>query len=171
MYLYHRRHGHYPQFGRKRGHIGAPIVTAAAPRRTRRLGVWRAPQTGEGVPGYTMEAGCGEMSLGIGRKRSDEPDQYEMEETLTPPPNSGEGRTTREPSVATAQEADGTIPALTKPNEVLPPYIPPPAPAVVADGGGLGKVASRQSQNSTSNRLSFPRAVTSTSRRSSRVET
>ncbi len=147
-------------------------MTTGATSRTRRRGVWRAEQPEEGLPGYTMEASGGEMSLGVGRKRSDEPEEYELAETLTNGPSNGEGRTSREPSVATAHEGDENTPtSATKPSEALPPYIPPPAPAVVADGGSLGRIASRQSQNSVANRLSFPRAITtSTGRRSSRVE-
>jgi hypothetical protein len=124
-----------------------------------------------------MEASGGEMSLGIGRKRSDEPEEYELAETLTTVRNSSEPRTTREDSVATAHDVEETPPppaaaaAAAKPSEPLPPYIPPPTPALVADGEGFTRVASRQSQHIPANRLSFPRAVTTTSRRSSRVET
>lgn len=171
MSLYRRRHGHYPRFGRKRGNIGASIVTTGATTRTRRQGVWRAQQPEEGLPGYTMEARGGEMSLGVGRKRSNEPEEYDLAETLPNVRSSGEGTTNRD-SVAAAHEADENTPsAATKLSEALPPYIPPPAPAVVADGGSLGRVASRQSQNSVANRLSFPRAIASTGRGLSRVET
>jgi hypothetical protein len=103
--------------------------------------------------------------LGVGRKRSDA-EEYEMEETvITPERTSGDEHRTRENSVATVQ-GEGTpitTPAVPKQTEPLPPYIPPPAPAVVADGNGLGRIASRQSQASV-NRHSFPRAITNSSR-------
>ena len=102
--------------------------------------------------------------MGVGRKRSDA-EEHEMEETVTPERTSGEERTTSENSVATVQ-GEGTpsaTAAAPKQAEPLPPYIPPPAPAVVADRNGLGRIASRQSQVSA-NRHSFPRAVTNSSR-------
>lgn len=121
-----------------------------------------------------MEASGGEMSLGVGRKRSEDPEEYELAETFTSELNSGEERrTTREESVSTAhgtEEFTPTSAGAKKSTEALPPYIPSPTPALVADGEGFGRVASRQSQRSIADRLSFPRAVTTASRRSSRVE-
>jgi hypothetical protein len=116
-----------------------------------------------------MEATGGELSLGVGRKRSDA-EEYEMEETVTTERTSGDERMARENSAATIQGEDAptATPAAPKPAESLPPYIPPPAPAVVADGNGLGRIGSRQSQSSVN--PSYPRAVTNSSRRSSRVE-
>ena len=171
MYFYRRKHGHYPRFGRKRGNISAPIIAPGTTARTRRRGVWRAQEPEEGLPGYTTEASGGELSLGVGRKRLNEAEEYELAVTLTTVRNSNEERTAREHSVATSHEGEETSSAVaTKSTEALPPYIPPPTPAVVADGGGLGRVASRQSQHSGANRLAFPRAITTTSRRPSRVE-
>ena len=172
IYFYHRRNGHYPRFGRKRGNISAPLVTPAVNTRSRRRGVWRAQQPEEGLPGYTMEATGGEMSLGVGRKRSDEAADYDLAGTGTTIRASGEGRATREHSVATVHDGEEIPPTAAPANisESLPPYIPPPTPALVADGDGFGRVSSRQSQNSIGNRLSFPRAITTTSRRSSRIE-
>lgn len=172
VYFYHRRNGHYPRFGRKRGNISAPLVTPAVNTRSRRRGVWRAQHPEEGLPGYTMEATGGEMSLGAGRKRSDEAADYNLADTSTTIRASGEGRTIREHSATTAHDGEERPPTAVPANisEPLPPYIPPPTPALVADRDGFGRIASRQSQNSIGSRLSFPRAVTTTSRRSSRIE-
>jgi len=178
MYLYRRKHGQYPTFARKRI-INEP--TPAAPQRSRRRGVWRPGQPDEGLPGYTMEAKDGEMSLGVGRKRTDD-EEYELEEHIDR--TSGEsgtqeeiGREVRQPSVASVGSArrDGRDLSprppngAVKPPETLPPYIPPPSPALLADSG-FGRVASRNSVSST--RSSFPRVQLPppSGRRGSRVE-
>jgi hypothetical protein len=106
----------------------------------------------------------------VGRKRSDA-EEYEMEENVTTERTSGDEHMTRENSAATVQGEDAptAAPVTSKPAELLPPYVPPPAPAVVADGNGLGRIGSRQSVSSV-NHLLYPRVITNSSRRSSRVE-
>jgi hypothetical protein len=178
MCLYRRKYGRYPTFAHKRI-INEP--TPAVPRRSRRLGVWRPGHPDEGLPGYTMEAKDGEMSLGVGRKRTDE-EEYEMEDHVER--TSGEsgtqeeiGREARQPSVASVGSARGDGEPLStrpsngagKPSETLPPYIPPPSPAFLADSG-FGRVGSRNSVSST-RRNSFPRVQlpAPSGRRGSRV--
>ena len=84
-----------------------------------RARVWRAEPHQAGLPNYTLEPTRGELSLGIGRKRSSE--EYELVETVTntSQPTRETGTTETEPSPAPRRDP-------------LPPYIPPPAQAVVA---------------------------------------
>lgn len=159
IYRYHRKHGRYPTFGRKR--IVNEPSSVSIPRRSRRRGVWRPIDPEEGLPGYTTEASVGELSLGTGIKIRDDA-EYELAESLGR--SSGETRDTRTPSLGasmTEVNPPGTPP--TRPAEVLPPYIPPPSPAFLAGGRSHGRRGSYQSQ---SRRTSFA----SVSRRSSRVE-
>ena len=142
IYLYHRKNGHCPSFGRKRVTNGHPPTNPAAPW-SRRRAVWRPGDQEEGLPGYTMEAKEGELSLGIGRKRGEEEEQ-ELSEAME--------RSIRETSQSrTGSTSTGSTEVTTPPSaEELPPYIPPPPPpAVLVKGGYLfGRVGSRQSVGS-----------------------
>lgn len=164
MYLYKRKHGHYPRLGQKQLIHEAPILPTVAPVRQRRPGVWRSSQAIDyGVPSYTVEAADGEMSLGMGRKLTDE-HFYEMAETP--------GEAERENADARSLRTQTSFATTAVPEEVpgdnrtesrrpslrdeeLPPYIPPPSPAIVADR--LGRSASFRSNGSGVNRLVYPR--------------
>ena len=179
MYIYRRKYGRYLTFGRK-SIINGP--TPVVPRRYRHRGVWRPGQSDEGLPGYTIEAKDGEMSLGVGRKRTDE-EEYELEDHVDR--TSGESgsqeeieREARHPSVASiasARDDGGERPStrVAMPPEMLPPYIPPPSPALLADSG-FGRIASRRNSASSMSgrRGSFPRIQlpSASSRRGSRAE-
>jgi hypothetical protein len=169
LWLYRRKHGHFPKFSRTPA-ISRPV--AANPNRRRQRGVWRATQE-EGLPGYTVQARGGELSLGTGRKRADEED-YEMTE-----PRSSDltDERTRENSVATVLETDEPPPVATeagdKAAEALPPYIPPPPPIPAVLAEAAYRVSSRQStssrrsiqtsgSSSSPRRLSLPRIVAAT---------
>ena len=134
--------------------------------------MWRSTQE-HGLPGYTVQAKIGELSLGTGRKRTDEED-YELSDRRNSDQTSLRTEShERQNSAATILELeepeDTTEVAaenVAKP-EALPPYIPPPAPAtsVVADTTGRrGSSSSRLSIRISGNgnpprRISFPRAV------------
>lgn len=140
IYLYHRKNGHCPSFGRKRATNDRRSTNAAAPW-SRRRAVWRPGDPEEGLPGYTMEAKDGELSLGIGRKRAEE--EQELSEAME--------RSIRETSQSrTGSSGTGFTEVTAPPSaEELPPYIPPPPPAVLVKGGYLfGKIGSRQSVGS-----------------------
>ena len=127
---YRQEHGHYPSIFNR-----SPVLEALAPsaplqpqlqqpapqrqqRRSRR--VWRAENAQNGAPTYTVQAGDGELSLGIGRKQSTE--EYELHEVNThSEPASGD---------TSEQNAERTP---SRPRDSLPPYIPPPQPAVTVD--------------------------------------
>jgi hypothetical protein len=112
----------------------------------RQRGVWRAEEPSLGLPSYTIQPTRGELSLGTGRKRSEE-EEYELAETVTnPEPASGE---TAEPSTTLREAvASQEVPqTAAKPPESLPPYIPP-EPDVVADGQSVSRIESHRSQNS-----------------------
>jgi hypothetical protein len=169
MYLYKRKHGHFPRIGNKQLIHEAPIPSPAPARTTRRRGVWRASQAiDNGVPSYTVEAKDGEMSLGMGRKITDE-NFYELSEMPGQTERSSmDARSLRtQTSFATTVVSDGRLsnvetrsehrrPSAPR-NEDLPPYIPPPSPAIVADR--LGRSASFRSNGSSVgvNRLVYPR--------------
>jgi len=166
MYLYKRKHGHFPRVGRK-PIIHEPPAVAPTPAQTRRRrGVWRSSQAvEEGVPGYTVEAMGGELSLGMGRKHTDE-EFYELAENPGQTESiSGDARSLRT-QISRAMtaviddvqsEARSEIRRPSTRDEELPPYIPPPSPAIVADRG-LGRSASFTSNGSGGvNRLVFPR--------------
>ena len=129
-----------------------------------------------------MEAKDGEMSLGVGRKRTDD-EENEVQEHVdrttgesTEPAEFGR-ETTRQPSltsVASASVEGGDVTSRpsnggAKHTEPLPPYIPPPSPALVASSR-FTRVGTRNSVSST-RRASFPRVYLPqpSSRRSSRV--
>ena len=128
-----------------------------------------------------MEAKAGEMSLGVGRNRTDD-EEYEMQEhidrTSTASSEQTEmGRDSGQPSFTSVASVSGDGGELTtrpsngtaKPSETLPPYIPPPSPALLGNRG-FGRVRSHSSVSST-RRNSFPRvALPPPGRRSSRAE-
>ena len=132
LHFYRRKRGHYPSFGRKRI-INEPCPsTTGAPRiRYRGRGVWRPtdPEEEE-LPGYTTEATCGELSLGIGRKLSRYEDELEEPETTALGLTSEERRDSRGLS-AGGEVAPGAAAATA--HETLPPYIPPPPRAALAE--------------------------------------
>ena len=97
----------------------APQTSAAPPRNQTRARVWREEPHQAGLPNYTLEASGGELSLGTGRKRPSE--EYELAETIT---------NTSQPTRETATTE--TEPSPDPRRNLLPPYIPPPAQAVVA---------------------------------------
>lgn len=76
-----------------------------------------------GLPNYTRRPRQGEMSLGVGRKRTN--DEHELSET-NPVQNEETGGADR----AHAILHDST---LTTQAPKLPPYVPPPPSAVVTD--------------------------------------
>jgi hypothetical protein len=98
------------------------------------------------VPGYTIEPTPGELSLGTGRKRSGV-EEYEL--GMVPSNGRTSGDTVDDATQPTTEPAPTTptVPA-TKPSENLPPYIPPPPPALIADGNSFARVPSRPVQNS-----------------------
>lgn len=175
MFLYRRKYGRYPTFARKRI-INEPTPVAATPRRSRRGGVWRPGRPDEGLPGYTLEAKAGEMSLGVGRNRTD--DDESIDRTTTESSEQTEmGWDSRQPSFTSVASVRGDGGELTtrpsngtaKSSETLPPYIPPPSPALLGSRG-FGRVGSRSSVSST-RRNSFPRvALPPPGQRSSRTE-
>jgi hypothetical protein len=118
--IYHRKYGRLPPV--LRGRVGIPNVptTSAAPLRNRaQLRVWRAEPHQPGLPNYTLQPTGGELSLGTGRKRPSE--EYELAETIT-----NTSQHTRETGTTEAE------PSPAPRRDTLPPYIPPPAQAVVA---------------------------------------
>lgn len=182
MYLYKRRHGHFPRFGHKQLiHEAPPINPTPIPSaRARRRGVWRSSQAVEdGVPGYTFEATGGELSLGMGRKLTDE-ECYELTETPGQPEvdrDNGDARSMRtQSSFATTavigddgrsevrsevrSEMRRPSGGMSVKEEELPPYVPPPSPAMVSDR--LYRAASIRSHGSSAghNRLVYPRPAT-----------
>ena len=150
IYLYHRKHGHYPSLRRKRVTNGPTRNNLTAPW-SRRRAVWRPEDPEEGLPGYTMEAKDGELSLGIGRKRAvEERDLTEaIERSIR---ETRESRTGSVITTATGRTEVTTPPPAEMGAEELPPYIPPPPPpAVLLKGGYLfGRAGSRQSVGSAS---------------------
>jgi len=111
------------------------------------------------------------MSLGTGRRRTDE-EEYELAERISSSENTHvETRTTRENSMASMvtespgqDDAESRNSAETAPKaEALPPYIPParPASAVIAERPAT-RVISNQSRRGSGNaprRASFPRVM------------
>jgi hypothetical protein len=159
---YRRKHGHYPSFRRKPVTNGTPPTNPAAPW-SRRRAVWRPGDAEEGLPGYTMEAKEGELSLGIGRKRGSE-EENELAEALERSISEQTRESRPESTITTGGNTEVTTPKRT---EELPPYIPPPAPAVLVKNGYIfGRIGSRQSV------ASAPRGISllSSSRRSSGAE-
>ena|SRR5947207_2159383 len=119
--------------GRQRGLTANP----ANPQRPQRQAVVRTdPEVG--VPGYTRQASKGELSLGIGRKRSVE-EEYELAETMSNPER-------REPEERRSRDRSKSQNTSANIQTSLPPYLPPPAPAV-AMRGSITRPASRYSQS------------------------
>lgn len=135
MYLllrkYRQEHGRYPSIFNR-----SPVLEALAPsapqqqpqqpapqpqqRRSRR--VWRAENAQSGAPQYTVQAGEGELSLGMGRKPSTE--EYELHDVNT--------NTHSEPASGDTSEQNlERTPSRLR--DSLPPYIPPPQSAVTVD--------------------------------------
>lgn len=185
IFLYHRKHGRYPTFGRKQIINEAPpsvgLSGAAMRRRYRRRGVWRPHEPEEGVPMYTMQPEHGELSLGLGRKRTAEEEEYDLAELPRPSaePNTelGDGDTAnaedlerRRSSTRTASmEARRSVDL--RPPESLPPYLPPPAAAHVREQGSgtsLVRMSSRR-MSSSSMRTSRGSFYAPTTARSHRV--
>jgi hypothetical protein len=116
------------------------------------------------------------MSLGTGRKRTDE-DEYEMNDLNETRSSEHMDRRDREASVGTILEEQPSPPQIEtveNPAEALPPYIPPPPPAVIADTSAH-RAPSRQSMRISGSgtaprRLSVTRLSVSSSRRDSRGE-
>jgi hypothetical protein len=153
VYLYYHKYGHYPFCGGKRATNARPRTNPAAPwSRTR--AVWRPGDPEEGLPGYTMEAKEGELSLGMGRKRAVE--EEELREALERSISEGSRGSEAGSTITTAAgnaEVTTPLPATTggNPAEELPPYIPPPPPAVLLKNGYIfGRIGSRQSVGSAS---------------------
>jgi hypothetical protein len=114
------------------------------------------------------------MSLGTGRKRTDE-EEYEMNELNETRSSEHTEGLNREASVGAIPE-DEPSPLVTQtvdnPAEALPPYIPPPPPAVIADTPAH-RTPSRQSMRISGSgtaprRISVPRLSVSSGRRDSR---
>ena len=100
-----------------------------------------------------MEAKEGELSLGIGRKRGDE-EEAESTETTEGSVNGETRGSSRAGSTITTATGNGEV-TIGKRPEDLPPYIPPPPPAVLVKNGYIfGKIGSRQSVGSTPRRTS-----------------
>lgn len=86
------------------------------------------------------------MSLGIGRKRSHE-GWYELSETVANPERASED--TRRLSENPQDSTHDLLPtrSSTTRQDSLPPYIPPPAPAMVRNGRPIARGGSRSAQN------------------------
>ena len=103
-----------------------------------------------------MQATTGELSLGIGRKRPDEQEEVESRTSGEPAVNR-DFRTGEEPrsrNVGGEHIRDDTQ------EENLPPYIPPPRPAIVKDENVPVRFAARPS-----GRLGLTAQATATSTR------
>ena len=131
--------------------MNAARRTNPAARWAGRRGVWRPGDIEEGLPGYTMEAKEGELSLGIGRKRGEDDEEESTEMTETSINTETRASSRAGSTVTTATEVTTPLPAAMggKRPEDLPPYIPPPPPAVLVKNGYIfGRVGSRQSVGS-----------------------
>jgi len=132
----------------------APVAVATPPPRPipRPRGVWRAEQRTPGLPGYTVQAAEGELSLGTGRKPSLE--EYELTESISN--TTRLSRDTRRDSAATTSGEEGEVQTepqpepqprrSVRPGDPLPPYVPPPAPARVVT---VERVSSRRASETT----------------------
>jgi hypothetical protein len=133
--IYCWRHGHCSLCLRGRQQ-GVNASNPANPQPRQRQGVVRTDLEA-GVPSYTLQPTKGELSLGIGRKRSVE-EEYGLAETMADHEREdSDERSIQDPG--TSQNASANI------QISLPPYIPPPEPAVVS-GGSTPQTASRYSQ-------------------------
>jgi len=95
-----------------------------------------------------MQPTTGELSLGVGRKRS----EPELEHRTSGDTSDNGDATTRveAPSQETAE-----VPVVVRnPTEELPPYIPPPRPAVVKDENGVARLASATQATRVSSNVS-----------------
>jgi len=145
LVIYRWRYGHYPSCSpnqsQRRGNATPPAdqppPPAAAPRQRQRRGVWRAEQPAAGLPGYTTEPTPGELSLS---RRKESTEEYELPE-LHPERTSEEARVA--PDAMDSATAPANNNSSPKP-EALPPYVPPPAPAVVTDGTRVISAGSRR---------------------------
>jgi len=157
--IYYRKTGHLPPVLRGRWfaaqHAPAPAApeAPAAPQaqpqpNPRPRGVWRAEPRAHGLPGYSLQAAEGELSLGTGRKPSLE--EYELTESRSNTTRAS--RDTRRDSAVTTSGEDGEVQPeqqprrSIRPGDPLPPYVPPPAPARVVT---VERVSSRRASEGT----------------------
>ena len=103
-------------------------ATVVPERRSRR--VWRAEPALNGVPAYTSEAATGELSLGIGRKRSTE--EYEMVRVESMMERRASSGTMLEGEIEGDEVDEVEVAPQAPVSDPLPPYVPPPPPVVVA---------------------------------------
>jgi len=136
---------------------GVPVPLVRRDRRYSRRGVWRADDTQEGLPRYSIQAMDGEMSLGIGRKRTAEEEELELRElqreaNVEQGGEMGDGTTgrigefeSRRLSVAGADGIHTPGSMDRRASESLPPYLPSPNPAYIPKGSriSLGRMSSR----------------------------
>jgi hypothetical protein len=119
FFLYRWKYGHYPTLCIWVSTPRTPNVTRQEnPQRPRGSRTIRRPEAG--LPGYTLQPMRGELSLGVGRKRSND-EEYELAETRTLH-GAGEPDQTTQTEPQTASLPESSVAAS------LPPYIPPPEP-------------------------------------------
>jgi hypothetical protein len=85
------------------------------------------------LPSYTIQATADELSLGIGKRRRDRDD---ASESLIDRTSTIERPLSTVTTNIDTSEAPATEPVSLSPLETLPPYIPPPTPALVANETG-----------------------------------
>ena len=89
------------------------------------------------MPSYTIQAAADELSLGIGKRRKDDDDASVSLIDRTSTRASAETRDRPLSEISTNTEGNETVePVSRSPLEPLPPYFPPPAPALVANESG-----------------------------------
>ena len=88
-------------------------------------GIWRVEQPGTGVPGYSPEARNGELCLGMGPKRPNS-EEYRVPETV----RLRDEHCSRSANSNTLPTQE-TLSYPTGPPPDLPPYVPPPEPAIL----------------------------------------
>jgi len=135
-----------------------PIFLVHHGRRHCPRGVWRADDPEEGLPRYSTYATHEEMSLGIGRKRTAEEEEYELEE-LHREANVERGAEMGHGTAGSIEEFESRRLSVGRMDgvhtralmgrqapESLPPYVPVPAPAYIRKGSemSLRSMSSRQ---------------------------
>ena len=128
---------------------GLPIALIRRHRRYPRRGVWRAYDPEEGLPRYSIRAIDGEMSLGIGRKRTAEEEEQGLREmqreaTVECRTEMGDGTVgsieefeSRQWSMAGRDSIHTPGSMDRRASESLPPYLPSPAPAYMPKRSGI----------------------------------
>src|SRR5271169_1193915 len=80
--FYRWKYGHYPSLCSRRQSTATTTGAIDCPRRRHRVPQGVRRQVEFGLPGYTLRPTRGELSLGVGRKRSGD-EEYELAETTT----------------------------------------------------------------------------------------